>query len=395
MTQQDMINELNKMVIGYNITWSAIKYDADKAIMKINAHLGAEYPMMSEIMVSPNHRYTLKYKNIDKPIFPERYILTVILPFIATEVLARDEEFTTIYNKYAMDFENGLFDMFQNEYNKVPLVFRQDSDVGVFFSKDVNEHKIRLEKDRELPEFKYNVYYHINTDKYNSTKQFTFDVNKYDYGSSVVVLDTTVLEFINGIYVYRFIGWSREPNGNIIHYPEEELKSISSDIHLYAMWKEVCILNITESGLISIKEEYKNSVKYLNIPIYVNGIRVTAISENFTVGTNVVYVSLPKTSLTIHKGAFSNSTLKEIIFPKYDYLRNYPHIKLFNECIKDTSISYLYLPYSITTIETLSINGVPVIDCEIPKEDKPVTWYKDWSNSDYIGGVINWGVNNG
>ena len=62
MTQQDIINELNKMVIGYNINWDMIKYDADKAIMKINAHLGAEYPMMSNIMLSPNHRYTIKYK---------------------------------------------------------------------------------------------------------------------------------------------------------------------------------------------------------------------------------------------------------------------------------------------------------------------------------------------
>ena len=141
MTQQDMINELNKMVIGYNINWDMIKYDADKAIMKINSHLGAEYPMMSDIMLSPNHRYTIKYNNMDLPIFPERYILTVVIPFIATEVLARDEEFTTIYNKYAMDFENGLFDMFQNEFNKVLPVFRQDPDVGVFFSKDTKEYE--------------------------------------------------------------------------------------------------------------------------------------------------------------------------------------------------------------------------------------------------------------
>ena len=141
MRQIDIINELNKMVIGYNITWDMIKYDADRAIMKINAHLGAEYPMMSEIMLSPEHRYVLSYKNVDTPIFPERYILTVVIPFIATEVLARDEEFTTIYNKYAMDFENGLFDMFQNEFNRVPLVFRQDPDIGVFFDKGIKEHK--------------------------------------------------------------------------------------------------------------------------------------------------------------------------------------------------------------------------------------------------------------
>ena len=147
MTQQDIVNELNRMVIGYNINWDMIKYDADRAIMRINSHLGAEYPMISQVLLSPNHRYTITKNGHEYPIFPERYLLTVVIPFIATEILARDEEFTTIYNKYVVDFENGLFDMFQNEYNKVPLVFRQDTDVGVFFDKDHPNHKIHQDRD--------------------------------------------------------------------------------------------------------------------------------------------------------------------------------------------------------------------------------------------------------
>ena len=46
------------------------------------------------------------------------------------EILARDEEFTTIFNKYAAEVEEGLFNMFQNEFNRA--FFLDKSDQGAF-----------------------------------------------------------------------------------------------------------------------------------------------------------------------------------------------------------------------------------------------------------------------
>ena len=393
MTQQDIINELNKMVIGYNINWDMIKYDADKAIMKINAHLGAEFPMMSTVMLSPNHRYTIKYKHMDLPIFPERYILTVVIPFIATEVLTRDEEFTTIYNKYAMDFENGLFDMFQNEFNKVLPVFRQDPDVGVFFSKDTEEYKKHKLADTKLPDITYNVYYHFN-EEWADMEQFTIDPKKYKYGSSVIVKDSTLKEFIKGIYAYTFQGWTLEPNGSTIISTDEEILNITTDIHLYAKWSKTCVLN-NNAGIITINPLYITKVIDLNIPTIVQGIRVSTIGADFAKNaTNLVSVTLPRAEITINSGAFESNSLQRLVLPSYDYLRDYPRTFIIKSgAINTPNMDYLYIPYSVSEIENLGIVGVKQVQCEI--ESKPSKWDDGWTDIT-LDPNKDWGVvNNG
>lgn len=392
MTQQDIIDELNRMVIGYNIHWDMIKYDADRAIMKINSHLGSEYPMMSDVMLSPQHRYTIRLGNNDVPIFPERYILTVVIPFIASEVLARDEEFTTIYNKYVMDFDNGLFDMFQNEFNKVPLVFRQDKDVGVFFSPDIKEHKIHKDRDRNLPVFEFNIYYHLNVKDYNPVQQFTMDTRKYKYGTDAVVLDTTISEFINDLEHYSFLGWATSPTDTIMYNAGDEIKNITRDIHLYAQWDEDAVLDITNTGVLTIKDAYASKLTTLIIPAYVSGVLVRTIANEFTTNAdNLISVVLPRTNLTIESYAFNNTSLKSLILPLYDYLRDYPkRVTLKPNAINIHSLTSLYIPYSVSNIEANAINNVPTIRCEI--ETKPTGWEDGW----YTGTTdIDWGVANG
>lgn len=390
MTQQDIVNELNRMVVGYNINWQMIKYDADRAIMKINAHLGAEYPMMSKIMLSPKHRYVLTVGHVEKPIFPERYILTVVIPFIATEVLARDEEFTTIYNKYAMDFENGLFDMFQNEYNKVPLAFRQDKDVGVFFSTDRPEHKLHEDRDKDLPEFVFNVYYHFNFEEYVPTTKFTVDLNKYKYGVEVSVKDSTVPGFIHDIYYYEFEGWTRDTIASTVVYQAGDTIEADSDVHLYAKWNKICVLDVSDAGELSFNATYVDKVTNIIIPVYVDGKLVKSIASNFSKdATNLVAVTLPKTNLTIKAGAFSNTSLRSLILPPYDYIRDYPTVIMNSGAVKDTSIEHLYIPYSVATISGSGIKGVPYINCEIAS--RPSSWDISWTDS----ANIKWGVPNG
>ena len=396
MTQQDIVNELNRIVIGYNITWDKIKVDADKAIMKINAHLGAEYPMISQIMIAPHHRYTLKINGMDTPIFPERYLHTVVIPYIATEVLARDEEFTTIYNKYAMDVENGLFDMFQNEFNKVPLVFRQDKDVGVFFAPGIKEHKIHEQRNVELPEFKFNVYYHFNMKGYTPDRPFTSDIKKYDYNSNVIVKAPTFDYFINGIYYYEFLGWTLSPDDNEL-IAVDTVVPVLSDIHFYAKWQKTCMLTVDNLGAVRVVSGYEDKVTCLSIPRFIEGKLVKIIPESFASNCpNLLTVILPRTSLTISNNAFRGcANLYRLILPEYDYLRDYPNVSIGSNIIQYTNIDYIYIPYSVTTMgdNALINDNLKKIQCEI--ESAPASWSLLWAGSDLDQVKIEWGVANG
>ena len=386
MTQQDIVEELNRIIVGYNITWDSIKYDADRAIEKINNYLGAKFPLMSDVLLGPQHKYALLMNGSYVPIFNKKYILTVVIPFIATEVLARDEEFTTIYNKYLLDFENGLFDMFQYEFNRVPLSFRQSKDVGVFFEYDTPQRKIQDDAMKNLPVFKFKVHYHLNAE-FDIDVPFTFDNNLYDYGSKATVLDATVKEVIDGLYTYKFEGWEwHNDKFNTVNINTGATLDILGEIHLYAVWNKTCVLGWDSNNLV-IKN--KNIIT-LNIPKYVEGKLVTEIPTDFTKDCKkLIHISLPKTNLTLSSSAIVGTTIQSLEFPMYDYIRETPNIKLVVDSIMDTSINHLYIPYSVKTIGASSIKGIPNISCEVDR--KPEGWVSGWTDSTNI----EWGVTNG
>ena len=133
MKRSELITELNRMTLRYNLTWSDIKSDADKAIHQVNNLLGTDYPMLSKIMLSDNSEYSERVDDEDVPIIKDVYFYSVIIPFVAMEILARDEEFTTIFSKYQQEFMQGKFQMFSNEFNHVPDRYKRGRVEGVFF----------------------------------------------------------------------------------------------------------------------------------------------------------------------------------------------------------------------------------------------------------------------
>lgn len=133
MKRSELITELNRMTLRYNLTWSDIKSDADKAIHQVNNLLGTDYPMLSKIMLSDNSEYSERVDDEDVPIIKDVYFYSVIIPFMAMEILARDEEFTTIFSKYQQEFMQGKFQMFSNEFNHVPDRYKRGRVEGVFF----------------------------------------------------------------------------------------------------------------------------------------------------------------------------------------------------------------------------------------------------------------------
>lgn len=133
MKRKEIIAELNRLTLHYNLTWDDVKGDADKAIHEINFLMGTAYPEMSHVLLTDSSEYVIRSDDGDIEIIKPIYIRTVVVPYIAMEVLARDEEFTTIYSKYQMEYQNNKFIMFSNEFNNVPVRFKRNVPAGVFF----------------------------------------------------------------------------------------------------------------------------------------------------------------------------------------------------------------------------------------------------------------------
>lgn len=382
MTLQDILNILNRYNLNTRVTWDLIKYDADKAIDKINDYLGACYPKMSAILQSPEHSYSVTIKNKRVPIFPERYILSIVIPFIASEILARDEEFTTVYNKYVMDVENGLFSMFQSEFNRIPLAFRQPADVGVFFEESTPQAKIALTREENLPVIEFRVHYHLNLEPqdamYYGSIPFTEDANVYDFNSTIIVNDITNNVIINhrlGYYAYKFEGWSQNPRivtkllkaGDTIEHPYE-------DIHLYAIWnKDITVESV--GGVVSIKDEYKSKLTTLHVPSIIKHVTTTALAAEFNKDCpNLTEVILPKTLQTISANTFVDF-VGTITFPEYNYITEGPVITIASHAFNNKCIfEYVYIPYSVQTMEESAFDCTTTFYCEVLKQNRPSGW---------------------
>lgn len=387
LTQQQLVDQLNRLTVHYNVDWESIKYDADKAIYKINSFLGANYPKMSERLLGPQDTYTVKDKDgFEDPIFPEEFMHSVVIPYIASEILARDEEFTTIYNKYLMEIEEGLFTMFQKVFNKVPFVFRQDPEMGVFFAVDTSQGVEQRNKINQLPEYKYRVYYHINNDDIvlgdDTSNLFASDNTAYEYGKKAKLLGwTTVLLSYTGALAYHFKGWSR----NIVQVTEDyivpdSIVEMTNDLHLYAQWDIVSTLFIdtdgSNYGRIRIKPEYMKSISYLEIPDRVNNVVVKKIAPNFltknSLGVSMVadrlaMISLPKFLVSIDSLAFANgSALERVVFKETPVSMAYTGISIGSLAFANTPLlKSILLPTNVVAVGESAFPGVDNKDFRI------------------------------
>jgi len=278
LTQQELIDRLNQLTLRYNLTWFDIKYDADKAITKINSFMGTKYPKLTLYLKTPTDTYSIPQTEIDEngdeqtiaeyEIIKEEYFHSVIIPYIAAEILARDEEFTTIYNKYLLEMQDGLFDMFQKEFNSVPVEFRQNPDQGVFFGLDTAQGIIQHnERNLNIPTFRFRInYYPDNNNLYvPAGNSFTIDSKVYLYDEVATIkyplAGSNEFASLDGQFIYTFAGWTREHRAAGVTasngYTVAQLGvtggikvPMRADLNLYAFWTSVNTLDITSLGLV-------------------------------------------------------------------------------------------------------------------------------------------------
>jgi hypothetical protein len=399
LTQQDLIDRLNQLTLRYNLTWFDIKYDADKAITKINSFLGAKYPKLSEYMKSQTDTYSITTTGLvdginqttEYEIIKEEYFHSIIIPYIAMEVLSRDEEFTTIYTKYLNEVTEGLFDMFQKEFNKLPFEFRQNPDEGVFFGIDTAQGIIQHnERNLNIPTFKFRVNYFANNNNIALTSTFPVDTKAYAYDENATILflatPNNTYYSIDGAVVYTFAGWARErgPTGLVAGSSYVEVPNafttvkMRADLNLYAFWNASNTLTVTTGGVVSIASTHRSKLVNLIIPEYVGGTQVITIPVDFII-TNVPTPDLFQGEIYLPTSVdvVSNTAFKGFRGTKVQL--NEGLISIGVNAFQDTpNLKEIIIPSTVTTITAGAFPVVTgkrlVIKTRVLEANRPAGW---------------------
>jgi hypothetical protein len=402
LTQQELIDRLNQLTLRYNLTWFDIKFDADKAINKINSFLGAKYPKLSSYMISPadTYSFTTTVTNADATtttteyeIIKEEYFHTVIIPYIAMEVLSRDEEFTTIYNKYMTEMNDGLFDMFQKEFNSVPFEFRQNPNEGVFFGLDtaqgITQHNKR---NLNIPTFKFRVNYYPNDNDIDlGLESFTTDPKAYVYDEEATILYPSSIYYYStdGATAYQFASWSRQVKVLASSYTEvvgtPTKVKMRSDLNLFAFWNKTEVLLNSSVGVVTINITHRPALVNLVIPEYVQGRQVITIPTSFASANApatdkfVGAIYLPDSVNTISSGAFSGFQGERIVL-------NEGLTSIGANAFASTpNLREIIIPSTVTTIEAGAFPIVSgkhlVIKSRKLEANRPAGWAGTTSNN--------------
>jgi hypothetical protein len=380
LKQSDIVERVNRLAVGYTVHWDDIKYDADKAIMKINDFLGANFPPMSKILDRQEATYSVRGVQIIK----DQYILSIVVPFIAMEILARDEEFTTVFNKFAQDVDDALFSMFQREFNNIPSVFLQGGDVGVFFP---NTSSIAEGvSDKGIDVFRFSVQYALNNTNIVGTVRAPVDTVAYKYRDHFTVMDMPTREVISsdGIFVYKFAGWYGQDGRE---YPVGAVYELLDDVILTARWEKFYTLSVNNHGLVSIKDPYVSLIKNLSIPSHIEGRTVRRLKPNFfEQSPQIESVRLPNTFQELDNSMVSHFKGSALHIEPLGVPMSIASGTFASVC---PNLKTIIIPKRVNAIGSNAFAFVDgrVVYCEILEQNKPQDWDRQWDN----GVRVEWG----
>lgn len=415
LTRKEMVDRLNQLTLKYNLTWEQVRFDMAKALDEINFLMGTDYPKFEDKLINDNSTYTIRIKGVDREIIKEEYFHSVIFPYVAMEILAREEEFTTVYSKYEAELEKGKFKMFSNEFNHVPDYFKRSVPEGVMFPTGHPRNPINHNKPIKVDRPEFRIRYHINNDEMIKPEHFVEDTNLYSYNDKAIILDYGMAHFSHdGLKLFTFAGWKvNKYNHSDIDYVGDAEIVVKDDLDLYAMWNEEYTVRVSD-GVLSIKQAYRESIPHLHIPEYVGGQRVTALDTEFlqvTSGTsNLNSIILPASISLIKERAFSGYKGSTIEFTEHDITPKYPALTIKAGAFEDTeNLANITLPYALMYMEGKIFPEMPdvqmhrTINIRRSKDEMKAlnhTRYTDieteafGENSGTYTRTVNWGYSN-
>lgn len=249
LTKSNIVNRINRLQMSFKVKWEDIVDDLDMGIDKINSWLGTKYPPVSEVLndyVEEEKTYSYRAGGNDVEFFPNKYFMNIVIPFVITQILAKDEEFTSIYAKYQSDIDENLLLMTAQEINNVPYHLI-DAPKGVYFQNPdpafgrnpeaYFNRKIKMDLPRIQIRYDWNI--DSNYVKGFVDKPLPMDNNTYEKGTQYMpsILGTNdytpMLVDDKATVLAVFLGWSLRPDGEVI--PTGYI-TLEEDITFYAQW---------------------------------------------------------------------------------------------------------------------------------------------------------------
>ena len=128
MTRDQIVGRINQKMYEGLYTFEDIKYDLDDAIIVINNTLNTKFPMISDKLTEPSSEYVYydEEEEKDKPIFPDKYMNTVVVEFVVAALFRREGEFGNEFNTATGAHERAISAMFRDYFDQVPEEFIDD-----------------------------------------------------------------------------------------------------------------------------------------------------------------------------------------------------------------------------------------------------------------------------
>lgn len=249
LTKLNIVNRINRLQMSFKVKWEDIVDDLDMGIDKINSWLGTKYPPVSEVLndyVEEEKTYSYRAGGNDVEFFPNKYFMNIVIPFVITQILAMDEEFTSIYAKYQTDIDENLLLMTAQEINNVPYHLI-DAPKGVYFQNPDPDfgrnpegyfnRKIKMDLPRIQIRYNWNI--DLSYAKGFVDKPLPMDNKTYEKGTEYMpsILGTNdyipMLVDDKATVLAVFLGWSLLPNGEVI--PNGSI-TLEEDVTFYAQW---------------------------------------------------------------------------------------------------------------------------------------------------------------
>lgn len=221
-----------------------------------------------------------------------------------------------------------------------------------------HHHHHREQKHNTLPDYntsrplsnpKYKVKYYLNNSDIVGVESFVIDPNVYELGDIATILGYNSDHFSeDGAHVYIFSGWSRRKDvvQDKVYAAGTEYVMEGNDLRLYANWQKVSTINVSSSGELSLKPDYRMGITNLRIPEYYLGTRIKTIAERAFDGSNINTIHIPANVVLISKYAFSGWQGTNLRFIDADITVKYPGLNIKEFAFAETpNLTHIVLPY--------------------------------------------------